>query len=33
MDTATTFKLGVFPFTNDPANFNGNGVERAVLGA
>jgi LmbE family N-acetylglucosaminyl deacetylase len=26
MDTATAFKLGVFPFTNDPANFNGNGV-------
>ena len=26
METATTFKLGVFPFTNDPANFNGNGV-------
>ncbi len=25
-DTASTFKLGVFPFTNDPANFNGNGV-------
>jgi hypothetical protein len=26
MDTATAFKLGVFPFTNDPADFNGNGV-------
>ena len=26
MDTATAFKLGIFPFTNDPANFNGNGV-------
>ena len=26
MDTATTFKLGVFPFTNDPAQSNGNGV-------
>jgi LmbE family N-acetylglucosaminyl deacetylase len=26
MDTATAFKLGVFPFTNDPTNFNGNGV-------
>ncbi|MCU1538772.1 MAG: LmbE family protein [Humibacillus sp.] len=25
-DTASTFKLGVFPFTNDPANTNGNGV-------
>ena len=25
-DTATTFKLGVFPFTNDPKNTNGNGV-------
>ena len=25
-DTASTFKLGVFPFTNDPSNFNGNGV-------
>ena len=25
-DTGTTFKLGVFPFTNDPTNFNGNGV-------
>lgn len=25
-DTANTFKLGVFPFTNDPANRNGNGV-------
>jgi LmbE family N-acetylglucosaminyl deacetylase len=26
MDTASTFKLGVFPFTDDAANFNGNGV-------
>ncbi len=26
MDTANTFKLGIFPFTNDPANSNGNGV-------
>ena len=26
LDTANTFKLGVFPFTNDPTNFNGNGV-------
>ena len=26
MDTATTFKLGIFPFTNDPTNSNGNGV-------
>ena len=25
-DTGTTFKLGVFPFTNDPSNSNGNGV-------
>jgi LmbE family N-acetylglucosaminyl deacetylase len=25
-DTASTFKLGVFPFTNDPANRNGNGA-------
>ena len=25
-DTASTFKLGVFPYTNDPENFNGNGV-------
>jgi hypothetical protein len=25
-DTASTFKLGVFPFTNDPGNTNGNGV-------
>jgi len=25
-DTGTTFKLGVFPFTNDPSNFNGNGA-------
>jgi hypothetical protein len=25
-DTGTTFKLGVFPFTNDPTNFNGNGA-------
>ena len=26
LETATTFKLGVFPFTDDPANFNGNGA-------
>jgi LmbE family N-acetylglucosaminyl deacetylase len=26
MDTANTFKLGIFPYTNDPSNFNGNGV-------
>jgi LmbE family N-acetylglucosaminyl deacetylase len=26
MDTASTFKLAVFPYTNDPSNFNGNGV-------
>jgi LmbE family N-acetylglucosaminyl deacetylase len=25
-DTASTFKLGVFPFTDDPSNANGNGV-------
>lgn len=25
-DTGYTFKLGVFPFTNDPTNYNGNGV-------
>jgi hypothetical protein len=25
-DTANTFKLGIFPFTNDPGNTNGNGV-------
>jgi GlcNAc-PI de-N-acetylase/Carbohydrate family 9 binding domain-like len=25
-DTASTFKLGIFPYTDDPANFNGNGV-------
>jgi hypothetical protein len=25
-DTANTFKLGVFPYTNDPGNTNGNGV-------
>jgi VCBS repeat-containing protein len=25
-DTANTFKLGVFPFTNDPTGSNGNGV-------
>jgi LmbE family N-acetylglucosaminyl deacetylase len=25
-ETANTFKLGVFPFTNDPTNSNGNGV-------
>ena len=32
-DTGTTFKLGIFPFTNDPSNFNGNGVNGRVLGA
>ena len=26
MDTANTFKLGIFPFTNDPTNSNGNGA-------
>ncbi len=26
MDTASTFKLGVFPYTDDPAGSNGNGV-------
>jgi LmbE family N-acetylglucosaminyl deacetylase len=26
LDTAAAFKLGIFPFTNDPTNFNGNGV-------
>ncbi len=25
-DTANTFKLGIFPFTNDPGNTNGNGA-------
>ena len=25
MDTASTFKLGVFPYTNDPTGSNGNG--------
>jgi hypothetical protein len=25
-DTSTTFKLGVFPFTDDAKNYNGNGV-------
>lgn len=25
LDTASTFKLGVFPFTDDPTNTNGNG--------
>jgi LmbE family N-acetylglucosaminyl deacetylase len=25
-DTANTFKLGIFPFTNDPTNRNGNGA-------
>ncbi|TCC16770.1 PIG-L family deacetylase [Kribbella sindirgiensis] len=29
MDTANTFKLGIFPFTNDPANRNGNGANGA----
>ena len=26
LETATTFKLGVFPFTDDPSNSNGNGA-------
>ncbi len=26
LDTAAAFKLGVFPFSNDPTNFNGNGA-------
>ena len=26
LDTGSTFKLGVFPFTNDPKNTNGNGA-------
>jgi len=26
METASTFKLGVFPYTNDPGNTNGNGA-------
>jgi hypothetical protein len=26
LDTAAAFKLGVFPFTNDPTNSNGNGA-------
>jgi hypothetical protein len=26
MDTASTFKLGVFPFTDDPSGANGNGA-------
>lgn len=28
-DTSTTFKSGVFPFTADPTNSNGNGVDGA----
>ncbi|MDX6727140.1 MAG: hypothetical protein QOK49_1945, partial [Baekduia sp.] len=28
-DTANTFKLGVFPYTNDPGNTNGNGANGA----
>ena len=28
-DTSTTFKSGVFPFTDDPTNSNGNGVDGA----
>ncbi len=27
LDTSTTFKLGVFPFTDDPTGANGNGVD------
>ncbi|HMJ37797.1 MAG TPA: PIG-L family deacetylase [Baekduia sp.] len=26
LDTANTFKLGIFPYTNDPQNTNGNGA-------
>ncbi|WP_051325016.1 PIG-L family deacetylase [Candidatus Solirubrobacter pratensis] len=26
-DTANTFKLGIFPFTNDPSGSNGNGAD------
>jgi len=26
MDTASTFKLGVFPYPNDPQCANGNGA-------
>lgn len=29
IDTASTFKLGIFPYTNDPTNWNGNGVDGA----
>jgi LmbE family N-acetylglucosaminyl deacetylase len=29
MDTADTFKLGVFPYTDDPDNSNGNGANGA----
>jgi GlcNAc-PI de-N-acetylase/Carbohydrate family 9 binding domain-like len=29
LDTAAAFKLGIFPFTNDPSNFNGNGANGA----
>jgi hypothetical protein len=28
-NTSTTFKLGVFPYTDDPADFNGNGPDGA----
>ncbi|MGO1401160.1 MAG: sugar-binding protein [Flaviflexus sp.] len=27
VDTSSTFKLGIFPFTDDPDNFGGNGVD------
>lgn len=27
VDTSTTFKLGIFPFTDDPDNVGGNGVD------
>ena len=32
-DTGTTFKLGVFPFTNDPVELQRQRRQRAVLGA
>lgn len=27
IDTSSTFKLGIFPYTNDPDNWNGNGID------
>ena len=33
MDTANTFKLGIFPFTNDPTNSQRQRRQRPVLGA